>query len=227
MAAENFDQFRVILDESYHGRYIHQRHRIQDSIISRVINGESNFFQTDSVDDSVHWVIFLAGAMGCGKSFVREWLQNKHLMGINNAPVSVDIDYIRECLPESVCFKERCPDEFGQRTQKEAGYIAELCTHAVLSKRQNVIIDGSMSNIKWQSYYIQRLKGLYPDVQIMLVHVTAPTEVIRRRLREREGHTGVRIIPEHISEASLKVRCIFIIFNKNTFMAVVFNEENC
>merc|ERR1712238_90844 len=93
--------------------------------------------------------------------------------------ITIDIDRIRQLLPEYPTYYQQTPYLAGQHTQKEAGLVVELLTDIVLSSlpnnsdntnndsnnnnenyNYNVIVDGSLKDAEWYELYFQKLKLL-------------------------------------------------------------------
>ena len=71
--------------------------------------------------------------------------------------VRVDIDRIRELLPEMREYTRRDARTAGQMTQKEAGLIAEVVSEEALARGLNVWIDSSLRDADWWSQELARV----------------------------------------------------------------------
>lgn len=203
------DRLRQQLDFNYHGMYSASRESLQHKIAESILNSDGLQLLRDNslnkLTPSAQWMIMTAGPMGVGKSTVINWLASHgHLPFEVASCVSIDIDAIREILPESREMKEYQPEVYGSRTQKEAGLIAELAVLAALEAQKHVVVDSSMLSIKWQRDNILYLKDKHPGLKVLLLHVTAPEDIIHQRISRRQQRDG-RIIPTEVLQKSIKV----------------------
>ena len=91
-------------------------------------------------------------------------------------------------LPEYQTYLIQNPETAGELTQKEAGLISEIIIQIALSdlKGLNVVVDGSLSDSKWYTNYFHKLRHSYgSNLNIGIVHVTAPLEIIINRITQR------------------------------------------
>ena len=109
--------------------------------------------------------------------------------------VRVDVDRIRELLPEMAGFSARDARSAGHKTQKEAGLIAEIVSEEALARGLNVWIDSSLRDADWWSSELERLRRTYPH-KIGIIHVTASWERVQEREAKRGDITGRRIPPD-------------------------------
>jgi len=147
------------------------------------------------------WIVFTAGAMGCGKSHTMQKLVEKSRFPLGSF-VTVDPDEIRRLLPEYHMYITQNPELAGELTRKEAGYIAEVLTLATLQAGKNVLVDGSLRDADWYKLYFQRLREDFSSVRQAIIHVTAPREAVFERATSRALATG-RIVPKEVLEAAL------------------------
>jgi len=139
----DYQEVRAILDYSYHRNYTPERQRLQDNIIrsmldqSKIVDVHGQICTTPTQP----WVVFTAGAMGAGKSWVIKQMMNAEVFPLL-AFVSVDPDVIRRYLPEFESYVEQDPMMAGEMTRKEAGFIAEVITEVALREGKNVLVDG-------------------------------------------------------------------------------------
>lgn len=179
---------------------------LQNTIVEAVLapavwfNYNNHMQSTSSINDP--WLLITAGPIGAGKSFVVKWLQRER--HISSRHILIDIDQIRDLLPESAIMKWKYPLEYGVRTQKEAGLICEICLHTALSMRLNVILDLSMANRGWHLRNILKLRQLYAPMVVVLLHVTTSIAKVRERALQRAEDTR-RFIPEEVLLKSLEV----------------------
>jgi hypothetical protein len=205
---------RSKLDYSYHGQYTPQREDLQLNILKYLYKTNGELAENPSDQRGAHEtlakpiVICLAGPMAAGKSYLVQWMRQRKYLPFksdsdnNNDFVLVNMDIIRELLPESPVYKKECPERYGELTQRESGTIAELLIHLSLRRGRNIIIDSSMLQLDWQEKYLNQLRIEYVNVKMLLVHVTADPETIRTRALRRFSCSG-RFVPHHLIEASI------------------------
>jgi hypothetical protein len=185
---------RPLLDYSWHGTYKHERLRVQDEIIHKLCSNQSK-------SSLLPWVVFTAGAMGAGKGFVTRWMDQKGYFPLKEFVV-VDPDQVRQMLPEWDKYVAHDPEAAGDKTQKEAGQIAEILGYKALRESHRLIFDGSLRDADWYVKYLQKLREQFPGVRIMILHVMSEQEEVLRRAEERGKQTG-RVVPREILLASM------------------------
>ena len=199
-----YASLRSKLDYAYHSNYNVDRQHFQDSIMDDILNS------TWIMDENGHvcqkptspWIVFTAGAMGAGKSWsVRQLAQHGYFP--LESFVTVDPDEIRRHLPEFDYLIKNHPDHAGEWTRKEAGFVAELLTQVSLEQGRNVLVDGSLRDAAWYRYYFQQLRESHPRLQIAILHVTAPRDLVMKRADERSKTTG-RVVPRKTLEDALE-----------------------
>lgn len=188
----DFATIRPLLDYTYHRKYSDARTMVQDQLIKKILNKGDH----DKASLLLPWVVFTAGAMGAGKGYVVRWMDKNGYLPLRKF-VCVDPDAIRQELPEWPGYVKVNPELAGQRTQKEAGCIAEILGYAALRKRYNVIFDGSLRDCRWYKKYFAKLRDEYPGIRLMILHITADREEVLRRAEERAKRTG-RVVPPKI-----------------------------
>mmetsp|Transcript_132659 Transcript_132659/g.383548 ORF Transcript_132659/g.383548 Transcript_132659/m.383548 type:complete len:352 (-) Transcript_132659:191-1246(-) len=178
---------RELLDYGYHERYGSERIALQDRIIDKL------FPVRPSRSEDLQWVVFTAGAMGAGKGFVTRWMHDQQIWDLERF-VKVDPDEVRHELPEWEEYVKSDPQTAGDRTQKEAGFVAEIIGYKALRERRNVIVDGSLRNAEWYKGYFAKLRRLFPGIRIMILHVVADLPDVLERAAQRAMATG-RVVP--------------------------------
>jgi hypothetical protein len=191
--AGQYISIRSSLDYTYHQNYLPQRQLLQDTIISNILK-KHNPSITDPDGNSCispknPWIVFTAGAMGSGKSYTI-----RHLAASDRFPlesfVTVDPDEIRRLLPEFELYLDHNPEEAGESTRKEAGFIAEMLTQIALKAGRNILVDGSLKDADWYQNHFNILRQDYNDVglRIGILHITAPREAVFERSRVSISH---------------------------------------
>eukprot|EP00980_Cylindrotheca_fusiformis_P030738 scaffold25338_cov181-Cylindrotheca_fusiformis.AAC.1 len=201
-----FSHIRKTLDYSYHSNYTFERQKLQDAIISDMLD-DALILDVEGKIGTVPtkpWIVFTAGAMGCGKSYTMNRLvQSNPPRFPLRAFIKVDPDEIRRLLPEYHMYINKNANLAGELTRKEAGYIAEILTLAALQGGKNVLQDGSLRDAEWYKVYFQRLRDEFPSVRQAIIHVTAPREAVFKRAAARAVETG-RVVPREVLEAALR-----------------------
>jgi len=102
-----------------------------------------------------------------------EYLCKKGLIPLRDV-VMVDLDVIRAMLPEAKELCRKSPLEYGERTQREAGTIAEICLLYAACCGRHVIVEGTMRDVGWHCSYLCSLKELVAVLRSKLVTATRP-----------------------------------------------------
>ena len=172
-----FSRIRARLDYSYHSVYSAERQLLQDEIILA-------FLSKGRPSTEEPWAIFTAGAMGVGKTWCMSQLQIKGLLCLDDF-VYVDPDALRECIPEHACYLQEDAETAGFLTQKEAGLMAEILTHAALDCGMSIIVDGSLRDSTWYEKHYTELRQHFPKLCLSIFLISAPLDEIYQRVTVR------------------------------------------
>lgn len=189
-----FAHIRENLDYDYHVRYTAEREAWQDSAIASILPPRP-------VGSRVPWVIFMSGPMGAGKGHVLEWVRNTGHMP-PGATVKIDPDEFKQRMPEWPGYVQRGQDS-GTLTHVESGLLAEIAQEQALSMGLNVVVDGSLRNQAWAMRTVQDIRTRFPHYRLGIIFVSAPTEIIAARIRERAERTG-RNVPDELVKESIE-----------------------
>jgi ribose 1,5-bisphosphokinase PhnN len=85
----------------------------------------------------------------------------------------------------------------------ESSFMQEIAQEVAMRQRQNVWVDGSLSDGEWFSTVFQDIRRRYPHYRIAIIHITASESTIRERIARRSAATG-RSIPESQIQRSLE-----------------------
>lgn len=185
----NFQSIRNRLDYDYHSVYSPNRQNFQDAIVQYILDsfdsGSSTKYNHKSTAEGPS-IVFTAGAMGVGKTYTINSLRERGELALESH-VSVDIDYIRQLLPEFHGYLEYAPERAGELTHKEASLVAEILTEAALERGHDVLVDGSLKNATWHEIYFKTLRLMFPGIKIGIIHVTAPEASIIQRAKVRNS----------------------------------------
>lgn len=119
-----FSHIRKTLDYTYHSNYTFERQHLQDRIITEMLD-EAYILDADGKIGTVPtepWIVFTAGAMGCGKSHTMQTLVDRQRFPLGSF-VTVDPDEIRRLLPEYHMYINENPELAGELTRKEVSQI--------------------------------------------------------------------------------------------------------
>jgi len=117
--------------------------------------------------------------------------------------VTVDPDDIRRHLPEFDVYVSKTPQQAGEFTKKEAGYIAETMTQIALQRGLNVLVDGTLRDCQWYTMYFKSLRAQRANLKIAILHITAPHDAVMERANQRARITG-RVVPLKTLELAMK-----------------------
>jgi len=187
---------RPLLDYDYHATYGHTRVQVQDDILRQLCNDQN------SKSELLPWVVFTAGAMGAGKGYVVRWMDQNGYLPMEEFVV-VDPDIIRQMLPEWDAYVNYDSESAGDKTQKEAGHIAEILGYKALRNRYRVIFDGSLRDAKWYMSFFERIRDHFPGIRIMILHILSEKDEVLRRAEKRGEETG-RVVPKKTLLASME-----------------------
>ena len=114
---------REKLDFGYHGNYSERRIAFQDLLVGNVVGAGQ--------PKENPWIVFSAGAMGAGKTFVVSWLSDRGYFPLEDI-VHIDMDRFRKELPEWPGYNSRDSMTSGRLTHREAGYLMEIAQAAAM-----------------------------------------------------------------------------------------------
>lgn len=119
-----FSHIRKTLDYTYHCNYTFERQHLQDRIIIEMLD-DAFILDVDGKIGTVPtepWIVFTAGAMGCGKSHTMQTLVDKQRFPLGSF-VTVDPDEIRRLLPEYHMYINENAELAGELTRKEVRWL--------------------------------------------------------------------------------------------------------
>ena len=211
------------MDMEYHSVYSNVRSQLHDEIVNSYFINKQVFKEKR--------LIFTAGCYGSGKGHVLRLMDRLKKINLDNF-IHVDPDKIRVLLPEYVQYLQEDPWNAGYKTNKEAGYIAELIQLHALMNGYNLIIDGSMKDFVWYKQYIEWIKKTFPNYMISIIYVeTSWVKILERNLK-RSQETK-RCIPHEFLESVFiesKKSLSTLMSGKNTNIIysiyIVHNDDN-
>ena len=185
---------RERLDYTWHSHYTHERQALQDSIVD-------DFLAGGSPPSPRPWLVLTAGPMGAGKSYAMRWLHAAGAFPLD-AFVVVDVDRIRDRLPETPLLVQSNRALAGTLTQVECGFIAELIEREALAAARQILVDGSLRDADWYARVIGRVREEHPAYRIAIVLVTASRVRTFERAARRAAVTG-REVPRAVLDTAL------------------------
>lgn len=211
---------REVLDYTWHVHYPVERQLLQDEIIHDVLSTGRG------CTCARPWIVFTAGAMGCGKSYAMRNLYHRRLFPLDRF-VLVDPDRLKRQLPEMSGYMREHPHMAATLTHKESGYIAEIVQREAMLRHRNVLVDGSLRNVAWYTGYFQRIRRDFPSYRIAIILVTAPPDRVIARAARRAAVTGRVVPPEVLQETMEQVPQSFTALAPlANFTAVLQNDDD-
>jgi len=206
-------------DYSYHPIYTKNRQLLQDRLIRDVVCGSRDPQQAP-------WIIFTAGAMGAGKSFSLNWMSEHGYFPLEDLSV-LDPDEFKKSLPEWNGYVEANPMRAGELTHLESGLLVEIAQEALLQRRSNIQVDGSLRDWRWYVKVFQAIKRQYPEYHIAIFHIYAEKDVVYERVKKRAKITGREVPLKTLNESieqvpysvsQLRSHCDFVAYVHNSNM---------
>lgn len=183
-----FRSIRKTLDYTFHKKYPIDRQILQDNIVTKFLDNRPCTLRNPSL-------ILTAGAMGAGKSHViRYCLGNRY-----DKFVVADVDRIKYHLPEMQNLMENDPYQVGKMLHSEACTIHEILFKEAISRKCDVIIDGSLRNADFFKKFLPNVRNTHT---VTIVHVVASLKTCLDRAQKRSKETG-RVVPRESIELSI------------------------
>jgi hypothetical protein len=149
-------------------------------------------------------LIFTAGPMGAGKSFLLDELAAGGYYQKEKF-ARVDPDQIKPKIPEYQIFLLMSPEEAATVVHQESGQIADELLEKELQSSRNVIVDGSLRNADWYQGQFRRIRKQYPQYSILILYVKANEATIRERIVKRaQDPKDGRHTPESLALQSIE-----------------------
>mmetsp|Transcript_45570 Transcript_45570/g.114255 ORF Transcript_45570/g.114255 Transcript_45570/m.114255 type:complete len:424 (+) Transcript_45570:573-1844(+) len=192
--------------------------------VARTLNHQPSTLQPAGSEQEHPWLLFTAGPMGAGKSFVIKWMSREGHFQLPSI-VQIDPDCFRSRLPEWGEYLKRDPATAGAKSHRECGYCVEIAQEVALRASKNVWVDGSLRDSQWYSHVIQDIRARYPHYRIGIIYVYASEATVIARANKREALTG-RHVPEGELRNSLEAtpRAVKELSPLSDFVAWIANE---
>jgi len=176
-----YASIRRNLDIEYHGAYSRARQLAQDVWLDSVL--------AMGVPQEHPWIIFMAGAMGSGKSTTRKWMCERNIFQMSDM-VHIDPDEFSAQMPEWAGYVRRDWVSAGTYTRKEAGYLVEIAQEAAMRFGKHIWVDGTLRDGAWFQQFLHRIRAEHPQYKVAIIHVVADEELVLERARCRRIETG-------------------------------------
>lgn len=214
--------------DNFHSHYRKERQWLHDSIIASYLENEdtpNEYYGGDAL-----WFILTAGVRGAGKRFTMRSLieQGKLLL---TSYCNIDTDEILRLLPEFGKIMVEAPELVDACTGKEATYVAETLCCAALQLGRSVVWNGSLQYPQRIAQHIHRLRDAFPQVQVAVLHITAPSlEVIQERLEQKGEATGRYFFQDDIEfiedEVERIQKAVEIVHAEADYVATICNKPD-
>ncbi|CAK0803934.1 unnamed protein product [Prorocentrum cordatum] len=192
-----FAAIRDLTDVGYHGCYTEERERFQDSLVEQALQSAVGGPRREPL------LLFTAGAMGVGKTFVIQWMKERGLLPLEHF-VLIDPDRMAKRLPEWSGYWERAPSSAALMTKLEAGLVTELSLVAALQDRRSILVDSSLRHGSWYARVLDKVRKALPEVRIALLYIHSREEMIHSRAASR-GLQGRVAIASEVNDSLQKM----------------------
>lgn len=218
-----FEYARGKLDYTYHKNPTLTRQAYQDMVLSRILEADKSLTSTRSTSSSLSsttslsdqdytteeqperrkrpFIVFSAGPMGVGKSFVLSQLHQRNLFPLSRF-IKIDPDMLKSELPEIAGYLQYGPDSAATKLHRESTQMADVLFEHSLATQRNILVDGSLRDVDWYTRLFRRLRTDFPQYVLSILYVSAPSETIKERARQRAVKSG-RAVPEDLLQASI------------------------
>jgi len=197
--ANSFQQAREKLDYSYHKNPIVSRQEFQDKILMNVIQGVSQ--KENKISLERPWILFTAGPMGVGKSYVLSKLFQRGLFPLDSF-IKIDPDMLKSELPEMPGYLANGPESAATKLHRESTQMADVMFEHALASKSSILVDGSLRDVEWYKTLFGRIRKEFPKYRLGILYVSASQEIIRKRAESRASMTG-RAVPEVLLQNSI------------------------
>src|SRR5699024_4609025 len=186
-------------------KYTKKRHLLHKNIVSKIENtGNSPEKGRKPI------AILIGGGTASGKTTMRKKMIEKELISRNIYAASIDLDEIKEYIPEYTVYKKTKPNQAASLVHKESYDISALLLNKLIKGRKNLIYERTMASTRKYKILVNKLKKYNYEVHAYVVDV--PLSVAKKRADERARITR-RKVPHHIIENTHKLV-------PRTFMAI-------
>ena len=183
-----------LIDQTFHTMdFVAERRAWQDSIINVLVR------KMDPQDRP--WLIVTTGPHGAGKGYVLNWLNERRILPLEMV-VQIDQDLLLHAIPEHKLYLAHGGAKYAlDACRAEVRLLQELAEHRALENRQHVWVDSQLWDVQWFAERLQRLRSMYSDYRMCILHVRASEQTVRQRLAF-EGRTDL-LVEEDLRDSLL------------------------
>lgn len=186
-------------------KYTKERHLLHKQIVKKLENSMSFPKKGDRPV-----AILIGGGTASGKTFIRKKIIEKEVQKLGIVASTVDLDEIKEFIPEYKEYKKTNPDQAASLVHKESYDIGNLLLKKLIKNRQCFIYESTMSRTKKYKRLVNQLTKNDYETHVYITDV--PLTVAIKRAEKRALITG-RTVPKEIIKRTHK-------FVPQTFLAV-------
>lgn len=181
--------------ESFQSRYnfvfTKERQLLQDELVSRVALRSTRQVRP--------WLVYTCGPMGAGKTYALSWLSQHGFFPLEYV-VHMDPDHFKSAMPEWQGYLAQ-NQEAGTLCHAESKYISEIGLEIALAQSQNIWLDGSLRQPKYEARVIESIRQRYPLYHIAIFYVSCNRETALIRIEQRRQATGRGIPMEKFEDS--------------------------
>lgn len=177
-------------------KYTKERHSMHKKIVGMI--EETGTFPEQGKKPIA---ILMGGGTASGKTTMRNKIE-MDLAASNIYATTVDLDEIKEYIPEYAVYKKTSPNQAARLVHKESCDIGALLLSKLIKSRKNLIYEGTMAKTRKYEWLVKKLKQNNYEIHAYVVNV--PLSVAKERADERARTTG-RIVPNYIIEYTHKL----------------------
>ena len=206
--SEPFRDGRSKLDYSYHKNPKLERQLYQDVVLQRVLDadednrGEDHPEGTSKNSRQHPFLVYTAGPMGVGKSYVLSQLHKRSIFPLQHF-VKIDPDMLKVELPEMSGYLQHDSESAATKLHKESTQMSDVLFEHALAGNRNILVDGSLRDTGWYNKLFHRIRKEFPHYLLVIVYVSASTDTIKSRARKRAEKSG-RAVPEDLLQESIE-----------------------
>jgi predicted ABC-type ATPase len=155
-----------------------ERTLLHGAILSELLKGRPRHERPD--------VAFMAGGPASGKSTLAQSL------GLTTGAVRIDVDEVRQRLPEYGVWRQEGREDAADLTHREASQIAKLALGTALGLGMQIVLD-SVGGDDDGSFSTKIRSTLTRGARVRVCYATVPVELALAREQERFEATGRRV----------------------------------
>ena len=176
------------------GRYKRQRAVLHKKIVDEVVD---KCGKPKAGEKPV--CILMGGGSASGKSTMRRNVIDKMLKERGVEAGTVDVDEVKDHLPEFEQLKKTSPDDAARLVHEESADVGALMINEIVALGRNFVYDGTMKSKDKYDTLVSQLKKRGYEVHVYVADV--PLDVAKERSDKRAERTG-RKVPHSIIEGS-------------------------